>query len=114
MSDSDYNYDEGGSRSRSRSSSSNRYRRRKRERSRSSSRSSAPPIQEDEPNEGGPDGSEEAMIQFCSVHKVDLEPDGCNVCHWASKYIKPEMLAQLVKRGTSKVGTAEELPSAAD
>ena len=37
-----------------------------------------------------------AKIQLCTVHGNDLVPDTCNVCHHCSKFIKPDMLKQLL------------------
>ena len=89
------------SRSRSRDTSTDRSRSQSSERSRS--RSVERPRQSH--HRDGPDRLDDqddsevskSTIQFCSKHKVDLQPDICNVCRHVSHMIKPDVLKGLMK-----------------
>ena len=65
---------------------------------------------------GGPPGppGDVGLVQFCSLHKVDLDPETCNACRNVSRMVRPEVLKQLVMSRVSSGGVeGDDVPSAA-
>ena len=73
------------------------------------SRDNSPEAEVHEEQGTGTGGGE---VQFCSIHKVDLKPDTCNVCRHVSHMIKPNVLKELVRGGPRSGGG--DVPSAAE
>ena len=63
----------------------------------------------DDPEESEP--PEASVVQFCSTHKVDLQPQTCNACRHVSRMVRPNVLKELVK--TKGVKEDSDIPSAA-
>ena len=54
------------------------------------------------------------VVKFCSEHNTDLVPSTCVACRAVSRMVKPAMLEQLIRIGSTELAQPTHFPTAAN